>query len=162
MARNILFVTKGNKDYEEGFQYAAELSCIRRTGISVLMIYDKSPLKSFIDNMAAVAFAEAGEAETANDISSEWLRKIDAETKMRTNSLIRKYCREKESLDVSYRAGTGDIASHIKKSLKSDPSIDMVLISPCISEKGVLNVKRYLKDISRPVVTMSKLADAGA
>ncbi len=156
----ILFVTKGIEDYEEGFSYVVELARILRTNIFMLMIYDKPLIKAFEDSMAAVAFAEAGEAETAKEFSEEQLRKIQADTKIRTDTLIEKYCENGGPLKIRYKAVVGDIVSNIKKIAESEPAIDMVLLSPSLSNKGGISVRKLLKNISRPIVTMSKPANA--
>ncbi len=160
MARNLLFVTRGNEDYEEGFLYVVELSRILKKGVSVLMIYDKSFIKSFEDNMAAVAFAEAGETGTAKEISGEWLRQIEDETRRRTDSLIKKYCGNGEPVNIRCKTGVGDIVSNIKKIVNNDTSIEMVLLSPTLSDKSIIHTKKLLKNISRRVVIMSKPVDA--
>ena len=158
MARNLLFLTKGNKEYEEGFSYVVELSRALKTSIFILMIYEKSLIKIFEDSMAAAAFAEAGETETAKEISGEWLRKIEVETGRRTDLLIEKYCKDGAPIKIRCKAGVGDIVSNVKKLVESEPSIDMVLLSPSLSDKGIINAKKLLKNISRPVVTMSRLS----
>ncbi len=156
----LLFVTKGNEDYEEGFSYVVELARILRTSIFMLMIYDKSLIKTFEDSMAAAAFAEAGETETAKEISEERLRKIQDDTRRRTDTLIEKYCRNGAPLKIRCKAVVGDIVSNIKKIVESEPAIDMVLLSPALSDKGGISARKLLKNISRPIVTMSKPANA--
>ncbi len=158
----LLFVTKGNEDYEEGFSYVVELARILGTNIIILMVYDKSSIKTFEDNMAAAAFAEAGETETAKEISEERLRKIQDDTRKRTDILIAKYYKNKAALKIRCKAVVGDIVSNIKKIVESEPAIDMVLLSPTLSDKGSINPKKLLKNISRPIVTMSKPANAKA
>ncbi|MEC4676983.1 MAG: hypothetical protein VST72_08740 [Nitrospirota bacterium] len=156
----LLFVTKGVEDYEEGFSYVVELARILRTNIFMLMIYDKPLIKTFEDSMAAVAFAEADETKTAREFSEERLRKIQADTKVRTDALIEKYCINGGPLKIRYKAVVGDIVSNIKKIADSEPAIDMVLLSPNLSNKGGISIRKLLKNISRPIVTMSKPANA--
>jgi len=160
MKEKVLFVTKGNEDYEEGFSYVVELARILRTNIIILMIYDKPSIKTFEDNMAAAAFAEAGETKTAKEISEEWLRKIQDDTRKKTDSLIEKYCKNGAPLNITCKAAVGDIVSNIKKLVESEPAIDMVLLSPTLSDKGVINARKLLKNISRPIASMSKPANA--
>ncbi|MEW6602350.1 MAG: hypothetical protein AB1499_15365 [Nitrospirota bacterium] len=158
MGRSILFVTKGNKSYEEGFAYVVDLSKILKKSIHVLMIYDKPIFRTFKDTMEAAAFAEEGEASTAIQISGEWEKKIATETQKKTAVLIRKYCGDPESVQISFEAGTGDVISNIKKTIDSGVSIDMVLLSPSLSN---ISIKKILRNISMPLVTMSKLSNAG-
>lgn len=68
MKERLLFVTKGNEDYEEGFHYVAELSKTLNTGIKNLMVYYSPIMEMLKDDMAAVVFAEAGEFEAAREI----------------------------------------------------------------------------------------------
>ncbi len=156
MAKTLLFVTKGNDDYEEGFSYAADLARILKKGIIVLIIYDKSLLKSFDDKMTAAAFAEAGETGTAKEIPVEWLRETEGLARMKTDLLIEKYCKNEEPLHIMCKAGIGNIVSNIKKVVQNTPSIEMVLLSPSLSDKRVSNAIKLLRNISVPVVTMSK------
>jgi hypothetical protein len=160
MARNLLFVTNGTKRYEEGFSYVVELSRALRTNIFILMIYDYSLVKIFEDSMAAAAFAEAGETETAKEISREWLRKIEIETDRKTDLLIKKYCKDGAPVKIRCKAGLGEIVSNVIKIVENESGIDMVLLSPSISEKKFIIAKKLLKYISRSVVTMSRLSKA--
>ncbi len=160
MTRDILFVTKGNKDYEEGFSYVVELSRILRKNIFILMLYDKPLIRIFEDHMVAAAFAEAGETETAKEIFEEWHRKIQDDTRRKTDSLNEKYCNNEAPLKIRCKAGVGDIVSNIKKFVESERSIDMVLLSPTLSDNCAIYAKKLLKDIPRPIVTMSKPLNA--
>ena len=160
MRKKLLFVTKGNDDYEEGFSYVLELSEIVKTDITILIIYDKPLMKSLEDRMAAIAFAEAGETKTAKEVSEEWLREMDKDTLRKTESLIIKYCINTPPLKINYKTAVGDIVSNIKKVVEHEPAVDMVLLSPSLSGKGVINTIKLLKNISKPIVSLSKLSNA--
>ncbi|MCK5426421.1 MAG: hypothetical protein KAJ34_01910 [Thermodesulfovibrionia bacterium] len=64
MRERLLFVTKGDKDYEDGFSYVIELAKSLRAGIAILMVYEKKFASVYEDAMTAAAFAEAGEFKT--------------------------------------------------------------------------------------------------
>ncbi len=160
MKEKLLFVTKGDEDYEEGFSYVVELSRILKTNIFMLMVYDESFIETFQDSMAAAAFAEAGEPGTAREISEERLRRIQEDTEKRIDALSGKYCGNGAPLKIRCKAVAGDIISNIEKLVESEPAIDMVLLSPTLSNKGGVSARKLLKNISRPIVTMSKPADA--
>lgn len=160
MKKKLLFVTKGNDDYEEGFSYVVELSERIRTDIIILIIYAKPLMKSLEDSMASIAFAEAGEAGTAHEISGEWFRELEKDTMKRMASLTAKYCRNNEPLKISCRTAAGDIVSNIKKTVESEPAVDMVLLSPSLGGNRVLSAHKLLKSISKPVVSVSRLSNA--
>ncbi len=160
MKKKLLFVTKGNDDYEEGFSYVHELSGRIRTDIIILIIYNKPLIKSLEDSMAAIAFAEAGETKTAKEIPDEWLREMHKDTLRRTESLIIKYCINAPLLKISCETAAGDIVSNIKKVVEREPAVDMVLLSQSLGGKGVINAIKLLKSISKPIVSMSRLSNA--
>ena len=160
MKKKLLFVTKGNAEYEEGFSYVLELSESTRTDIIILIIYHKPLIKTLEDSMAAVAFAEAGETDTANEISEEYLQEMHNDTKKKTESLIIKYCIHARPLKISFKTATGDMVSNIKKVVEDEPAVNMVLLSPSLGGKSVINAKKLLKIISKPIVSVSRLSNA--
>lgn len=71
MKEKLLFVTRGGEDCDKGFSHVLELAKVLNAGVAVLMVYSKRAMESFEDVMAAAAFAEAGEFETAREILKE-------------------------------------------------------------------------------------------
>ncbi len=71
MTENLLFVTKGNGNYMEGFSYVTDLAKVIDSSISVLLNYQKSFFEKLQDKMAALAFAEVGEFDSAQTILNE-------------------------------------------------------------------------------------------
>ena len=67
----LLFVTRGGEDCDNGFTYILELAKTLNAGIAMLMVYNKNVMQTYEDVMAAVAFAEAGEIESAREMLRE-------------------------------------------------------------------------------------------
>ncbi len=161
MREKLLFVTKGGDHFEEGFSYVVELAKTLKAGISILMVYDKRPMDAYEDLMSAAVFAQAGEFKTANDILQEHENKLKAEADKMLKELSGKYGDILD--DLNYQIFIGDALSSIKEYLKNKPNIDMVLISPSLSKsKKGIDLRKLIKNISKPVVTISQPLQAGA
>ncbi|HDO22080.1 MAG TPA: hypothetical protein ENG86_04385, partial [Nitrospirae bacterium] len=88
MKSRVLFVTKGDTGhFKDGFPYAMELAKIVDGGLFILFNYDKQIVKTFEDEMAAAAFAQAGETETARDILSEREKALTGEAEQKVRLL---------------------------------------------------------------------------
>lgn len=122
MKEKLLFVTRGNDEYEEGFPYAVELSGRIRKDIIMLIMYANPLIKKEKDLIKKTAL------------------------------LTEKYCRNDRSLKISCKTATGDILSSIKEVVESEPAIDMILFGPSLGSKRVINAKNILRNISKPVV----------
>ncbi|MEW6110280.1 MAG: hypothetical protein AB1632_14105 [Nitrospirota bacterium] len=159
MKEKLLFVTKGGENSEDGFSYVFELAKTLNAGIAILMIFDKRTA-SIEDVMTAAAFAEEGEADTAKEILTEHKNEIKEIADKEFRRLSEKY--SEISRDLIYQVASGDVITAIRDFLKDKPVIDMVLLSPNLSrDKKVINVKKLLKNISKPIVTISRPAEAG-
>ncbi|MEC4684217.1 MAG: hypothetical protein VST71_00585 [Nitrospirota bacterium] len=159
MKGRVLFVTKEDENFSDGFSYAMELSKIVNGGIYILLYHDTNILKRFEDDMAAAALAEAGEFETADQIlnEEETLLKADANKKV---ALLAQECSDPAML-VDYRLATGDLVSAIRGVLQDKASIEMVILSPSLMDNGkAISLKKLRKYITRPIVTMSRAASA--
>ena len=67
--RQLLFVTYGDENLEEGVSYAIELAKAMYEDITLLLVKKQSNLMDKLGNlMTAVSFAEADEHETAREI----------------------------------------------------------------------------------------------
>ncbi len=161
MKEKLLFVTKGGEDSDNGFSYALELAKTLNKDISILMVYSKQIINAYEDIMAAVAFAEAGDHETVREL----MQKQEKEIKEIENRKIRELterCRE-VSVDIIHQTAVGDPIAAIKDFLKNRAGIDMVLLSPNLSanKKGI-DLKKLLKNITKPIVTISRPIKAEA
>jgi len=161
MRPKVLFVTKGEEaSFRDGFKYACDLAHIMNGSVMVLFNYDeKSFFRRFEDDMAVSAFAEAG----AHDIAREYLStdehelKRDAEKKL---NLLRQSCGKGQISGSLVRRGK--VEPIIRKILEDHPSIEMVILSPSLMDKDnkKARIKKLLRKIPRPVVTMSKPVEA--
>lgn len=161
MRERLLFVTNGDKAFEEGFSYAIELAKSLNAGVSILLVFSRQAASTYEDAMAAVAFAQAGEFQTAKEIlktREKELRKLaDEEFK----ELSGRY--KETQIDIVHEYFIGDVLTAIKDFLKNNSNIDMVLLSPSlssISEGKAL--KKLIKNITKPLVAISKPLQSGA
>jgi L-lactate utilization protein LutB len=160
MKRNqLLFVTYHDENFEDGLSYALDLAKTMNDGIEILMIYKRKVLEKFDDMMIAITFAEAGEQQTAREMISEDYKKKneDYEKKLAT---IKEKC-TKSGIAVDFSTAAMDAISAIKNILRQNAKIDMVLLSPSVTNDGNVNAKvlnKLVKTASRPVVTMAKQA----
>ncbi|RPI33695.1 MAG: hypothetical protein EHM54_10430, partial [Nitrospiraceae bacterium] len=150
MGKQILFVTYQNDDFDEGLSYAIDLARTMNKDLAILMTQRKSLLKKVEELMTAVTFAESGGHETAREILSG---KIDD----KLNTLMDKY----QNCGVITRVYTValDAVSAVNDFLKNKNSIDMVLLSPCITNNGNItsgDLQKLVRTASKPIVTMSR------
>jgi len=157
----LLFVTKGGEDCDNGFTYILELAKTLNAGVAMLMVYNKRVLDTYEDVMAAVAFAEAGDLETVKELMQTQERVIKETAEKKIGEMTEK-CRE-NSVSFTYQIAAGDAITAIKDFVKNRPEIDMVLLSPnlSVSKKGI-DLKKLLKNITKPIVSISVPAKAGA
>lgn len=154
MARNIMFVTKGNGDYYQGFSYVVALSKALGTGIFVLMMYDMPPDISFGNDVMSDM---SGGTIVTKETSLQFFRSIRDDAREKTNFLIDQYCMNNVPRRIGCKAGSGSLILNIKESVENDPDIDTVLLSPSVCNKRFIDIKKHIKNISRRVITMSKL-----
>ncbi len=158
MKRNqLLFVTYHDENFEDGLSYALDLAKTMNDGIEILMIYKRKVLEKIDDMMTAITFAEAGEHQTAKEMISEDYKKQneDYEKKLVT---IKEKC-TRSGIAVDFSTAATDAISAIKNILRQNAKIDMVLLSPSVTNDGNVNAKvlnKLVKTASRPVVTMAK------
>ena len=161
MKEKILFVTKGGEDSEAGFAYVLELAKSVKSGIAVLVIYPRHMLTTFDDVMTAAAYAEAGDFNTVRTLMDEQAEQL--------RELEKKHLRHMEEscrtagIDMVHRVAEGDTTAGVREYLKGNPGIDMVLLSPSLSaQRKTLDIKKLMKNISKPIVNISRPAKAGA
>lgn len=153
MKEKLLFITKGGEHNDDGFSYVLELAKALNKGIAVLMVYKEKMMQSYEDVMAAVAFAEAGDLKTVEELMNGQEKAIKEAEQRRIKELTER-ARE-ASIDITCNVAVRDVAGAIKDFLKDRPNIEMVLLSPNLSEDmGFKAVKKLLKNISKPIVTI--------
>jgi nucleotide-binding universal stress UspA family protein len=161
MKEKILFVTKGGEGCDNGFSYALELAKALNSNIAVLVVYPRYMLISFEEVMSVAAFAEAGDFKTVKTLldSEETTLK---ETDKRKIGEMSERARE-ISVDLVHRVALGDAATAIKDYLKQSPGVDMVLLSPTLAgNKKILDLKKLIKNISKPIVNITMPVKAEA
>ncbi len=154
MKEKILFVTKGGENTDEGFSYVLELAKTLISGIAVLVVYPRQMMTSFEDVMSAAAFAEAGDFQTVRTL----MEKQETELKETEENKIKemKVKAGEISVSITYKTASGDVASAITDYLKERTGIEMVLLSPNLSkERKILNIRKLLKNISKPIVNIT-------
>ena len=118
------------------------------------MTHKKSLLKRFEDLMTTVTFAEAGEHETAREILSD---KINGGYEKKLN-LLMEQCQNAGIITRVYTVAL-DAVSAIKDFLKEKNTVDMVLLSPRITDNENIkssDLQKLVRTASRPVVTMAR------
>ncbi|MBA4372338.1 MAG: hypothetical protein C0402_05700 [Thermodesulfovibrio sp.] len=159
MKDKVLFVTRGGEQCDEGFPYVLELAKTLGSGIEVLIIYPSQMTSSFEGIMTAATYAEAGDFKTISTIVGEEqaefrelaARKISAHTLLNGS--------REPGVDLVCHNADGDLTVTIKNHLKNRPYIDMVLLSPSLSEnRKSFDLRKLLKNISKPIVNISRPA----
>ena len=116
-------------------------------------------LEKFEDMMTAITFAEADMHKTAREMIGDDYKKNN-ETYEKKIELLKDTCR-KSGITVGVSAAAADAVSAIKNILRQNARIDMVLLSPSITNDGNVTSKalnKLVKTASRPIVTMAKNA----
>ncbi len=160
MKDKILFVTKGGEKCDDGFLYAIELAKNLGMGIELLIICPSRITNSFEDIMTAATFAEAGDQQTIREMMEAEQEPFRALAERKISFLVNQS--QDTKVDITCRAADGNLATTIKSFLKARPCIDMVLLSPSLSEdKKHFDVRKLLNNISNPIVNISRPATIG-
>ncbi|MBI5102947.1 MAG: hypothetical protein HZB33_14095 [Nitrospirae bacterium] len=155
MTNKILFVTKGGEQCDDGFPYVLELAKSLDAGIEVLIIYPSQITNSFEDIMTAATFAEAGDLQTIKKMMDAEQDAFKAMVEKKISGLISRS--QETAVELACHRADGDLAGAIKGFLKSRPYVDMVLLSPSLSEnRKTFDIKKLLKNISKPIVNISR------
>ncbi len=161
MKERLLFATKGDQISEDGISYVIELAKALNAGIAILMIYEKRFASVYEDVMTAAAFAEAGEFKTAKEMLMEQEKEIKEAAEKKFKELIERY--GEISGDMTYQVAIGDVVTSIKDFMKNKPNVDMVILSPNLSgNKNIIDIKKLIKNITKPIVTISRPLQANA
>ncbi len=155
MRKHLLFVTYENEDLDEGLNYAIDLAKTMGKDLSILIATNKKSLREkFDDLMSAVTFAEAGEQGTAREILSPG-EKAGLEEKVER---LAEKC-QRSGVNVNIHSVTVELFSAIRDFLREKTGIDMVLLSPSITDNGNVSsreLNKLVRTASRPVVTMAR------
>lgn len=157
--KQLLFVAHHDENFGEGLSYAVDLARTMGNSIGMLMVYKKKETGELGNIMTTVASGDPGRDKTARELISEdyGRRRESFEEKL---SLIEEICR-KGGVDVDVSTAATEVVSAIKKILKENAGIGMVLLSPGITNDSDITTKaltRLVKAASRPIVTMAKQA----
>ena len=150
MKRNLLFVTYKDGEIDEGLNYALDLAKMTDKGMAVLLVNKKKLSRKLEDIMSAAAYAEENEPAMAQQIMRESGKDVQTaiEAKCKTSGIA-----------AAVHTAFQDAATSLKDFLRQNTSIDMVLLSPTITENGNISsreLSKLVKTASRPIVTMAK------
>ena len=157
--KQLLFVAYHDDNLEDSISYAVELAKTMKNSIDVLLLYKRKVSERVEDMMTAIAFAEEGEHNTARELISDHHRKKDKDYEKKIEELKESCRRLGVKADVS--TASMDPIAAIKNILRQNSKIDMVVLSPSITNEGTVRSKvlnRLAKTASRPIVTMAKHA----
>ena len=159
MSEKILFVTKGGDGCDEGFPYALELAKSINSDIAVMIAADKGMLLDYEEIMTSIAFAEEGDHNTIRGLLENHKRQAVEAVK---RILIEvKDTHAGRDLRLSFRVSDSDVVSGIKDFIKDNSTIDMVLLSPALTrKKGGIDIKKMIKSVSKPIVTINRPLEA--
>ncbi len=155
MKKTLLFVTYHDEDWCAGLSYAIYLAKTMNKDMTVLLVDKRNLADRFADVMTSVAFAEAGEHETARRIYA------DCEVKDRTDrktSFLAERCRG-AGVDLCVQSSAGDIVRAVKYYLSDKTSVDMVLLSPSIIDRWNVteeDLRKLINRASMPIVMMAR------
>ena len=162
--RQLLFVTYGDENLEEGVSYAIELAKAMYEDITLLLVQKKNNLMEKLGNlMTAVSFAEADDHETARQIMAGGSQDGQERLERKLAELAERCKREGVQVSVQH---TGlDAVAGIRAFLRDHTGIDKVVLGPAVTEAGNVTAKdlnRLVRTASRPIVTMTRQAIAAS
>ena len=162
--RQLLFVTYGDENLEEGVSYAIELAKAMYEDITLLLVQKKNNIMEKLGNlMTAVSFAEADDHETARQIMAGGSQDGQERLERKLAELTERCKREGVQVIVQH---TGlDAVTGIRAFLRDHTGIDKVVLSPAVTEAGNVTAKdlnRLVRMASRPIVTMTRQAIAAS
>jgi hypothetical protein len=162
--RQLLFVTYGDENLEEGVSYVIELAKAMYEDITLLLVRKKSGVMEKLgDLMTAVSFAEEGQHDTARQIMAGGSADSRQVYEKKLAGFVERCSRE--NILARVQKTELDAVSGIRSFLKNNAGIDKVVLSPAITETGNVTAKdlnRLVRTASRPIVTMTKQACAVA
>ncbi len=156
--RQLLFVTYRDAPLDDGLSYAIELAKAMAEDIVLLTVQKKDSLaRKFEDLMAGVAFAEAGEHETARELTAPGNGSAKAKLNGRFTEMVLKA--SKDGVHLSAESTEKGVLAGVMSFVRRNAGVDKVVLSPSVTESEVLtsrDLNRLVRSASRPVVTMTK------
>lgn len=159
--KKLLFVTYHDEDFDDGFSYALDLANTMKNSLDILIVYKRKVMEKIDDVMTAITFAESNEHKTAREMINDDYRKTSVNFDNRI-ALLKEEC-TKAGVSAEFSTSASDVVTAIKNILRQNAKIDMVLLSPCVTNDGNITSKmltKLVKIASRPIVTMAKQARA--
>ncbi len=158
MKRKLLFVSYRDGEFGHDLSYALDLAKMTDKGIDILLVNRKRLVDKFDDLMTGVTFAEAGEHDTAIEL-------MTPESEDGLKNQLEQKCRE-SGMAASVYSALHDAVPSLRDFVKKNKMVDMILLSPSITEDGDISPKvlkrLVLQTSSRPIVTMTRQAMATA
>lgn len=154
--KQLLLVVHHKEEMKEAVSYTLELAKIMDRAVSFLILYKRKMRERFEDYMVATTFAEESDFKTAKEIIINEAKDTDYKKKLQ---IIKSQCKSSGIEFAGVSISNDDVISAIKNLLKGNSHIDMVLLSPSVTQEGYVSARdlqRLVRTISRPVVTMSK------
>ncbi|MCL4492742.1 MAG: hypothetical protein M1510_12755 [Nitrospirae bacterium] len=159
--KQLLFVTYHDENFGEGLSYAVDLAKTMDDGIEILMIFKRRVFEKLEDMMTAIPYAEAGEHKTARELINEDYKKKDEDYESKLSE-IKEKCNQ-SGVAVNISTAATDTVTAVKNMLRQNTKIDMVLLSPSVTNDNNITSKelnRLVKTASRPIVTMARNINA--
>ncbi len=157
--RQLLFATYHDENMEEGLSYAIELAKTMNDGLEILLVYKRKLMEKLDDMMTAITFAEEDVTKTAREMISDDYRKSNEDYEKKI-ALLKETC-SKAGIAANVSTAATDAVSAVKNILRQNSRIDMVILSPSITNDNNITsrtLNKLVKTASRPVVTMAKNA----
>ncbi|MFH1076217.1 MAG: hypothetical protein V1753_05160 [Pseudomonadota bacterium] len=149
----LVFVTYCDENFKEGLQYALDLARVLNEGMTILLLLKNKVLGGLEKVMAAAAFAEANEHETALEILSEGMG-----GKEKVTALLNACSAAGVNANVATECR--DVVPVVKDVLNNKQShVDMVILSPNIMGDDNVKARKFsnlLRTASRPIITMAR------
>jgi hypothetical protein len=161
MKKKLLFVTYLDERPDEGLSYVIELAKVMNEDLTVFLLRKRVHSTKIDDLMASVAFAEAGEHETAKQMITGRRRDLDGAPERKLLGLFGK-CKE-SGIKVDVFSSREDAMSAIEGFFKHRNGIDIILIGPNIADHGNISqrkLKRLSDAVARPIVTIARQSSA--
>lgn len=151
MKQSLLYMTYQGDDFDEGLSYALDLAKMMDRDIAILLVQKKKLSQKFEDLLSEVTCAEENKHETDRQLMSDYRSKNSGTDLLH---LLQEKCGS-SGVTVNVYNGLNDIFTALKDFLKTNRSIDMVILSPSIIDNENLSsheLNRLLRIASRPVV----------
>lgn len=156
--KQLLFVTYLDEQVDEGISYAIDLARAMVEDIVLLLVRKEKTISGHLnDLMAGVAFAEAGDPETAVQVAAGNDRDLPELVNRKITEMI--VASSKAGVQLEVRNAEKDLISGIRTFLKGNRTVDKVVLSPAVTESEALTTRdlnRLVRTASRPIVTMTK------